>query len=458
MDKVKNPSFLARKLGCDTIDLRAIMQIFLPLLVDQFIVAFLTIVNSSMVSSYGQSSVAAVNMVDPVNNFLLQISTAIATGGAVVVAQYIGRKEPKNAGFAGAQAIFSSTGVALIFTLMIVFFSRPILNVLFGSVEKEIMDNGLVYFVGYGISFPSFAAWQAGLGIMRGTGNGRASMISSIIVNIIYVGLDLLLINVFQLGLLGLVISINIARFIGAVSSIVFLLKRSPELEIRFKHFLRWDGKIQKSIMLIGLPTAAEQLFFNGGRILTQTYIVTLGTAALTINAITNSLAYIYTIVGNVVALTVTTVVAQCIGAGRKDEGKRMLISWLWVSMILSVFACIGLRLVAPAMLGLYHPNADYVSEILYILTLEMIFVPTIWSFGFVFPAGMRAAGDAKFTSVVALVTMWVIRVALGYVLAVPMKMGIRGVWYSMYVEWAIRGVVFGIRFLGKRWMEHKII
>lgn len=73
-------------------------------------------------------------------------------------------------------------------------------------------------------------------------------------------------------------------------------------------------------------------------------------------------------------------------------------------------------------------------------------------------PSALRAAGDSNFTSITSLLSMWVLRVILGYVLAIPLKFGIMGVWVAMVTEWGVRGVIFWWRFRGEKWYRRKLI
>ena len=161
----KLSALIQKNLSGECFSFKSLTVLFLPLLVDQAMVAILNIINSSMVSSSGPGAVAAVNMVDSINLFMMNFFIAIATGGTVVVAQYIGRFEPKKAGEASAQSILSCSLCALVIGVLIIVFSDPLLNVLFGQAEPDVMNNARVYLIGCCISYPSFAVFQAVSGL-----------------------------------------------------------------------------------------------------------------------------------------------------------------------------------------------------------------------------------------------------------------------------------------------------
>jgi Na+-driven multidrug efflux pump len=83
---------------------------------------------------------------------------------------------------------------------------------------------------------------------------------------------------------------------------------------------------------------------------------------------------------------------------------------------------------------------------------------PLIWAESFMIPSGLRAAGDAKFTSITALLSMWLVRVTLGYALGITFGFGINGIWFAMVFEWFVRGSIFIKRLMGARWHSHSVI
>lgn len=430
----KLSALIQKNLSGECFSFKSLTVLFLPLLVDQAMVAILNIINSSMVSSSGPGAVAAVNMVDSINLFMMNFFIAIATGGTVVVAQYIGRFEPKKAGEASAQSILSCSLCALVIGVLIIVFSDPLLNVLFGQAEPDVMNNARVYLIGCCISYPSFAVFQAVSGALRGMGDTRASMMLSIGMNVLVVILNFIFINGMGLGVLGVTFSLNIARFLAAVAAVFYLLHTRHELCITGKHFLRFSKSMQKSIMLIGLPSASEQMFFHGGKILTQTFIVSLGTASMTAYAISMSMIILFQVPGNALNLAVMTVVGQCMGAGNVKEAKKFMRSFIVTACILCTLVAIVMLPFTPLLYQMYSPPDGIAFETFTCLIISVIGTPLLWSMAFITPSALRAAGDAKFTSIAAMLSMWIVRVMLGYRWELSSASGLSGLflpWFS---------------------------
>lgn len=435
-----------------------LLSLFIPLLVDQILVSIINMLNSAMVSSSGAEAVSAVSMVDSLNLFLTNFFIAVATGGTVVVAQYRGRHETEKSGVATAQAVTSAFVISLLVGGLIIVFCQQVLMLLFGQAEQKVMDNAYVYLIGCCISYPFFAIFQAVSGALRGMGDTRASMMLSVSMNGLYVLLNLFFINLLGMGILGVCISLNISRFFGCVGSMFYLLRSKKELRIRLKHFLKIQWPMQRSIMLIGVPSATETMFFHGGKILMQTFIVSLGTMSMTANAIASSISALFYIPGNAISLTIVTVVGQCIGAGCIEEAKGYIKSFNRTAMLLSV-ACILLILpFTPLLYQMYNPPDAVTFDTFAIIAVCAVGLPTLWPRGFITPGALRAAGDARFTLVASLLSMWLVRVMLGYVLAIVFHVGVVGIWIAMVLEWGVRGIIFSLRERRDKWYRHKVI
>ncbi|WP_339318018.1 MATE family efflux transporter [Paenibacillus sp. FSL R10-2734] len=450
--------FLEKYFSGDTLDYRHIIALFIPVLVDQAFIVGLNLMNTAMISSSGVAAISAVNMIDSLNLFLISVFIAVSTGGTVVVAQYKGSGNGLMVSKAAAGATSSVSLMAFSIGMFGILFHNPLLNLLFGSASPEVMHNARIYLIGSCISYLGIAVVEAVCGALRGIGRTRASLALSLIMNLVYVLLNLVFINLLHMGVLGMTISINIARYLGAICALYYLFRMDNELHIRIRDLLVIQFSMFKKIMSIGMPFAAEQMFFNGGKILTQIFIVSLGTYALATNAIASSFAWIMQIPANALSLTIITVVGQCMGNNNVKDARKFIKSFL-VAASLS-FLLMGL-LVMPffhPIVSMFHPPAEIVGDIFMIVLINTIVQIPLWSISFITPSALRAAGDSKFTSMVSMLTMWLFRVVLGYILGIVLNFGLLGVWLAMNCEWGIRGFIFLRRFMGKKWVQHRVI
>lgn len=451
-------SLLNKYFTGDSIDYKQIIAIIIPIFVDQAFIILMSLLNTAMISSSGVAAVSAVSMVDSLNIFLINVFVAVATGGTVIVAQYKGSGNQKMVSKAASQAITAVAMLSVLISTFVIVFHTPTLNLLFGNADADVFHNAKIFLIGSCISYPFIAIFQAVSGVLRGVAETKACLGLSLIMNITYLCLNILLITVFDMGVMGLVISMILARVLGMVTSLIYLTKYNQTLQFKIRNALRIDFSILKKIMFIGVPFAAEQMFFNGGKLLTQTFIVQLGTIAMTVNAISGSISLLFQIGGNALSISIVTVVGQCIGRRNIQDARKFIKSFIGLSTAFFLVATAIILPLFPLIVGLFSPPADIIPSIFALTLLISIAQPLLWSFSFIMPSALRAAGDSKFTSISSLLSMWLFRVILGYILGITFHMGIMGVWVAMVAEWGIRGFVFAWRFKGDKWYAHKLI
>jgi putative MATE family efflux protein len=456
--KLKTVFLLNKYFTGESIDYKQIIAIIIPIFVDQGFLILMALLNTAMISSSGVAAVSAVSMVDSLNIFLVNVFVAVATGGTVIVAQYKGRGNEEMVSKAASQAISAVAILSIMISAFVILFHAPTLNLLFGNADADVFQNAKLFLIGSCISYPFIAIFQAVSGVLRGISETKACLGLSLIMNITYLCLNIVLITIFDMGIMGLVISMILARILGMVTSLIYLVKYNQTLRFKIRNVLRLDYSILKKIMFIGIPFAAEQMFFNGGKLLTQTFIVQLGTIAMTVNAISGSISLLFQIGGNALSISIVTVVGQCIGRRNINDARKFIRSFIGLSTLFFVIATVIILPLFPLIVKLFSPPEEIIPTIFALILLIAIAQPILWSLSFIMPSALRAAGDSKFTSISSMLSMWLFRVILGYILGITLHFGIMGVWVAMVAEWSIRGFVFAWRFKGDKWYAHKLI
>lgn len=449
---------LDRSLSGNLFDYKQIIAIILPILADQAFLILISLFNTAMISSSGVAAVSAVSMVDSLNIFIVNVFIALATGGTVIVSQYKGSGRGEMVTRAASQALSTVTVVSLVVAAVVLVFHNPTLNLLFGKADADVLDNARIYLIGNCITYPLLGLYSAITGVLRGIAETRVCLMLSLIMNLTYLGLNILFIVGLDMGVIGMVISLFLAKVIGAAAATIYILKYCHKLRFRMRDVLHVDLTIIKKILFIGLPFAAEQLFFNGGKLLTQTYIVQFGTLAITANAISGSISMLSQIGGAALSIAVVTVVGQCIGNGDIQDARRYVRAFLGLSTITLIVAIILILPLFPVLMALFSPPDEIVPLIFQLTLMLLLAQPLFWSISFILPSALRAAGDSRFTSISSMLTMWLLRVVLGYVLGVTLGFGVIGVWAAMITEWLVRGIIFMLRFRGDKWYRHKLV
>ena len=449
---------LERHLSGESMDFRQVFAIIVPLLMDQAFIILLALLNTAMISASGEAAVAAVGMVDSLNIFIFNVFIALATGGTVIVAQYRGAGNSTAFSKAAAQTIAAVSLISFIIGLTVSGFHSQILSFLFGKAEQAVIDNARLYLIGSSISYTLVGVIEAVGGALRGVGATKATLWLSLIKNGTYVLFNVIFLNVLKMGVWGLVYSLLASRLLGMVCSLIYMRMIHNTIVFRFKDVIRLDFSMLKRILFIGIPFAAEQMFFNGGKLLTQTFIVLLGTNALTVNAICSSLSTLPQVGVLSCNLAAITVIGQCIGNRNYNDARKFVRSFLVLGSLSVVVIILILLPFLPSLIGLFSPSPTIIPSIKIIIYITWAATPLLWPASFITPSALRAAGDARFTLIAALTTMWLIRVVLGYVLGIILPFGITGVWIAMIIEWGVRSLIFHIRFRGGKWRNHNLL
>lgn len=438
----------------------ALIRLIVPLIIEQLLLMTVGMADTVMVTTAGEATVSGVSLVDNINTLIIQIFSALSTGGAVVVAQYLGRQETHSAKTAAKQLLYVMTGISVVLMILALIFRQHILSLIFGQVEPAVMDSALVYFLLTAAAYPFMGIYNAGAALFRAMGNSKVSMINSFIINVINILVNAILIFGFGMGAAGAGIGTLVSRIAAAV--IIMVMLRHPGLTVQVDdifHF-EFNGSMIRRILFIGIPTGMENGMFQAGKLMVLNLITTFGTSAVAANAIANSISGVINVPGSAMGLAIITVIGRCIGAGDTRQAvhyTKLLVGCSYLSMLIMGSA---LFFSADFLVTLFNLSPEAMAMASQVLKFCAIANMLFWPMAFTLPNSLRAAGDAVFTMVVSLTTMFVCRVALSYVFACSwgLGLGMLGVWLAMFCDWIVRAVCFLWRYWRGSWKKIHVI
>lgn len=437
---------------------RQLVTLIWPLLLEQFLSVSMGMADTLMVSGVGEAAVSSVSLVDSLNILILQILAALASGGAVVASQYLGRQDGDNARRSAAQ-LFSVVGIATGAAMVVcIVLSRVILRGVFGSIDEDVMAFSQIYFIISAVSYPFMGLYSAGAALFRAQGNSKVSMRASLVMNVINIGGNALLIYGFGLGVLGAALATLFGRVVAAVWVLVQQQQMENPLRVSEPADLLPRRELAGRILAIGVPSGLENGMFQIGKLCVSSLTSTLGTAAIAANAVAGTVSTMANIPGNTMSLAMIPVVGRCLGAGDKKQAKHY--AWLLLGIAAAGLLVTNavLLLVIPAVAGWFSLSAEALAMCVTVVRWFSVFSVFFWAGSFTLPNALRSGGDAKFTMLVSIVSMWTFRVVLSYFFVLQLHMGLTGVWFGMFIDWICRCLCFGIRFIRGKWMEHEVI
>ena len=438
----------------------ALIRLIIPLIIEQLLLMTVGMADTVMVTTAGEATVSGVSLVDNINTLIIQIFSALSTGGAVVVAQYLGRQETHSAKTAAKQLLYAMTGISVVLMILALIFRQHILSLIFGQVEPAVMDSALVYFLLTAAAYPFMGIYNAGAALFRAMGNSKVSMINSFIINVINILVNAILIFGFGMGAAGAGIGTLVSRIAAAV--IIMVMLRHPGLTVQVDDifYFEFNGSMIRRILFIGIPTGMENGMFQAGKLMVLNLITTFGTSAVAANAIANSISGVINVPGSAMGLAIITVIGRCISAGDTRQAvhyTKLLVGCSYLSMLIMGSA---LFFSADFLVTLFNLSPEAMAMASQVLKFCAIANMLFWPMAFTLPNSLRAAGDAVFTMVVSLTTMFVCRVALSYVFACSwgLGLGMLGVWLAMFCDWIVRAVCFLWRYWRGSWKKIHVI
>lgn len=437
---------------------RALWMLLIPLIIEQMLNSLMGMVDTLMVSRVGAEAISAVSLVDSINNLVLQVFAAMAAGVAIICSQYLGRKDEKGCNDAAKQIVLTVVVISSAIMIIGVGFRKPLLYLIFGSVEEAVMTNAQIYFLITALSYPFIALFQAGAAFYRACGNSKFTMKTALIANVANIVGNTLFIFVLQMGAAGAAISTLISRALCAF--IVFYALRKPGYAIQLKNYfsIRPDLNLIVKILAIGVPSGIENGMFQFGKLAIQSTVSSLGTAAIAAQAMTIIFENVNGMAAVGIGIGLMTVVGQSIGAGRQEEAKYYIVKLAGYAEIAMIISCILVYIAARPVTVLAGMSEESTALCMQMILAITIVKPLLWVPSFTPPNGLRAAGDVRFSMITATLTMWLCRVALSIFLMRVVKTGPIGVWYGMFADWGVRGVIFTIRFVRGKWLRFKVI
>ena len=438
---------------------RALFTLIWPRLLEQTLSVTMGRADTLMVAGVGEAAVSSVSLVDSLNILIIQILSALATGGAVIASQYLGRRDEENASRSAAQ-LYSVLGISTVAVgVVCLLLSRPILRMVFGSIDEDVMRVAQQYFLISAVSYPFIGLYNAGAALFRAQGNSKISMLSSLVTNVVNIGGNAVLIYGFGMGVMGAALASLVSRAIACAVVLYLLQKPDCALRVDSLRAMAPNGGLIRRILRVGIPAGIEIGMFQIGKLSVSSLTSTLGTAAIAANAVANTTTTFLNIPANAVGMAALTVVGQCLGAGEKEQAvyysRRLMLTAYCGAWVMNLSAFFFANRFAVSLFNLSPEAQAMALDIMVWFNIVSLFV---WPSSFTLPNILRAAGDARFTMTVSIVSMWTFRVGFCYLAVLCFGGGLLSIWMGMYLDWVFRSLCFYLRFRRGSWLEQSVI
>ena len=427
-------------------------KLIVPLIVEQTLAIAVGMADTIMVSAAGEAAVSGVSLVDTVNILLINVFSALATGGAVVAGHFLGQKRKEEASKVAWQILTFATSLALIITVIFIAFHDGLLHLMFGQIENDVMQASKTYLIITAISFSGLAIYNSCAAIFRAMNYAKVTMWISLLINAVNLVGNTICIYGLKWGVAGAAIPTTVSRYVGAVVILIMMFNPKWDINLCGQVRLRFNFALLKRILYIAVPNGLENSMFQLGKIMVLSVVSTMGTSAIAANAVGNTLASWNILFGSALNLGLVSITAVCIGAGEISQARYYTRKLMKIAIGLTAVMSTILFFSVPLLVKLYNLGPEASQMAIGIIRFHNVMAVLFWVPSFTVPNTLRSAGDVIWTMLIAIFSMWVFRIGAAYLFTYQFHFGLIGVWVAMIIDWIFRTICYAIRYKGHKW------
>ena len=411
-----------------------------------------------VVSYAGEAAVSGVSLVNQFNAIFIYLFPALASGGAVVISQYIGRKAMDAAGESASQLLRFSAIFSTLVSALVLIGNEGMLRLMFGKVESDVMQACITYLRISAYSYPALAVYNAGASLFRSVGKTSVTMYLSVASNIINVIGNLIGVFVLHAGVAGVAWPSLIARtFSAAVITVLCFLKKNQVFYTR-KWIFQWNGALMRHILRIAIPNGLENGVFQLVKVALSSIVALFGTYQIAANGVAQSIWSLAALAGVSMGPVFITVIGQCMGNNNTQIAESYLKKLTKITVLLSFAWNLLIFVLTPLFMRFYALEPDTKQLVIWLVLIHNLFNAIAYPFSGALSNGLRASGDVKFTMYVSIISTIAVRLLLSWLLGVALQMGVIGIAIAMVSDWVIRAVIFFWRQKSGKWKTFQVI
>lgn len=433
-------------------------NMIVPLFFEQLLVMLVGIMDTFIVSYAGEAAVSGVSLVNSFNTIFIYLFTALASGGAVVISQYIGNQDKKNSILSSSQLVMFSCIFSIVVSVVVLLFQKTILSGLFGRVDGDVMEACMTYLRISAYSYPFIAIYNAGASLYRSMAKTKTTMNISLVSNLINIIGNYIGVFVLHAGVAGVAVPSLIARAFSAI--VITCLCFDAQLAAYYtkEGILTWDSAMLKRMLKIAVPNGIENGIFQFVKVALSSVVALFGTYQIAANGIAQSIWSLAALMGVALGPVYITVIGQCMGKQDTAQAKYYFKKLNRLALVLSLVWNVLIFLITPGWLKFYQVSQKTIQMVIYLVAIHNFFNAFVYPFSGPLSNGLRAAGDVKFTMIVSVASTVLARFVFSLLFAIYFNLGVIGIALAMCLDWSLRAVIFYLRYRSGKWMNFKVI
>ncbi|NLC53669.1 MAG: MATE family efflux transporter [Firmicutes bacterium] len=432
---------------------KLIFAFALPMLIGNVFQQLYNTVDSIIVgNTLGKAALAAVGASFPLIFLLVSLIIGLTMGSTVLIAQFYGAGRLDQVKKTIETTYIFLFVAALIFTLLGLVTSKPLLKLLKTPAEifplaqdyLQIIFAGLIFTFG----FNTISA------ILRGLGNSKTPLYFLILSTLLNIVLDLVFILVFGWGVAGAAWATVIAQAVSFLLGQFYLARRFELFRFDLKK-IAFDWSIFRTTIKIGLPTGIQQMLVATGMMALSRIVNNFGTTAVAAYTAAGRIDSFASMPAMNLSAALSAFVGQNLGAGKPERVKRGYLSTLAMAGAIALATTLTVALFGRELIALFNTDPEVISIGASYLIIVGSFYP-IFAWMFITNGVLRGAGDTLIPMLFSVFSLWLIRVPVSSLLA--QRLGTNGIWWGIPIAWTIGALLGFGYFLSGRWKRRSII
>ncbi len=434
---------------------QAILTLAIPVVINSFLQTMYNLTDTYWLGKLGTEELAAINLVTPMQNIVINFGSGLTVAGSVLISQYLGAKKDEDARNMANQ-IFAC---ALMFSVMCAGFCAlftPSIVTWLGA-DGETWQHSKTYMQLVILDMPFLFTVNMYTAINQAQGDTLRPMLLNLMGILLNMILDPLFMVLLHMGVAGAALATVSAKAVPAVIAFILLQNRNKDVYLRLSR-LKFEKEKLKSILVVGLPTAIGGSTMQFGFLLMSKNVFKYGTQAMAAYGIGNKINSMITLPTNGIGSAVATIVGQNVGAKQYERAERGYLISRRISVIF-LFAG-GLILsrmpVSTAIVRIFSDDAEVIG-----MAADFLSIMAFWCFANgVHNSSMglfQGSGHTEVTMIIDAARLWVFRFATLYVCETWLHMGVRSVWYSVVVSNGLSALILYIIYKTGYWKKKRI-
>ncbi len=432
---------------------RLIFNFAMPMLLGNLFQQLYNIVDTIIVGNFiGKEALAAVGASFPIIFTMISLLIGVASGGTIVIAQYFGAGDHVNV----KKAIHTLYIFIVISGIVLSLIGIPLTGSIFRLIRlpEELIPQATTYLGIFLTGTVVFFGFNGTSAILRGLGDSKTPLYFLIISTLSNIGLDLLFIVVFKWGIAGAAIATVLSQAGAFLTAILYLNRYHKLIDFKLSEY-RFDRKIFRQSLRIGLPTGLQQTFVSLGMMTIMTIVNGFGTnviagysAGIRINGLATLPAINF-------SQALATYVGQNLGAGKPERVRSGLIATLLMSGGVALFVTVIVSLLRYPLMGMFTKDTEVIrigGEYLVIVSSFYLLFSAMFKINGV----LRGAGDTLIPMFITLTSLWLIRIP--FALVFSGILGETGIWWSSPAGWAVGLILSYLYYLTGKWKSKVVV